>query len=134
MTATLLAFINERPKTDLDSECMQLIDSNINLMIPWYLMAAYAYYKEDDPIISDLMFDNLAKKIYNNWEDIEHTHKYLIKKDDLLAGTYLGEYPSIVSGALDEVRRVYKHGKYANRNSGGTKRSNNSRSRKTKTR
>ena len=37
----------------LDTKAQGFFDKNINLMVPWYLMAAYAYYKEDDPILSD---------------------------------------------------------------------------------
>ena len=33
----------------LDKHCSDLIDNSINMTVPWYLMAAYAYYVEDDP-------------------------------------------------------------------------------------
>ena len=78
---------------------------NINMMVPYYLMAAYAYYQEDDPIFSDSFFDSMAKTMLTVWDDIEHRHKDLISKDDLVGGTYLGEYPSIVPGALESLRK-----------------------------
>lgn len=90
----------------LDKECFDTIDTNENMLVPWYLMSAYAYYVEDDPIISDSMYDNLAKKLLAHWDEVEHHHKHLISRDDLAAGTYLGEYPSRVRGAVQELRRM----------------------------
>ena len=76
-----------------------------------YLMGAYAYYVEDDPIMSDWDFDLLAKTLLDNYDSIEHPHKHLVTKDDLRAGTYLGEYPEIVKGALTNYRNeVINHG------------------------
>jgi hypothetical protein len=88
----------------LDDHAAQLFAKNINMMVPWYLMAAYAYYKQDDPILSDTFFDSMAKTMLTVWDDIEHYHKHLITVDDLEAGSYLGEYPSIVESALSDIR------------------------------
>ena len=63
-----------------------------NNPISMYLMAAYAYYKDDDPIMDDYQFDALAKYLEQNIDRLPpHPHKHLITKDDLRAGTYLGE-------------------------------------------
>jgi|TARA_B100001093_G_C26747527_1_gene979561 hypothetical protein len=86
-----------------------IITKNQNMTIPYYLMASYAYYIEDDPIFSDDFYDMLSKKILNNWDSIKHYHKHLLDKDMLIAGTYLGEYPNIVIDALSNLRDV--HGK-----------------------
>lgn len=86
-----------------------IITKNQNMAVPYYLMASYAYYKEDDPIFSDDYYDMLAKKILHNWESIEHYHKHLLDRDMLVAGSYLGEYPSIVIDSLENLRDV--HGK-----------------------
>ena len=40
------------------------------------------------------------------WDDIEHFHKHYITPDMLEAGTYLGEYPSRVEGAVRSLRSV----------------------------
>jgi NAD-dependent DNA ligase len=69
-----------------------------------YLMCAYAYYVEDDPLISDSEFDQLGKDILQNYDNIEHMHKHLVTKKDLEAGTYLGEYPGLVKGAVRHYR------------------------------
>ena len=88
----------------LDRECVDLVDTNINMTVSWYLMAAYSYYVQDDPILSDAGFDRLAKKMLDNWDKIEHIHKHLITVDDLRGGTYLGEYPTRVHGAIKSLR------------------------------
>lgn len=87
-----------------DKHCGDLIDDNINMMIPWYVMASYAYYEEDRPILSDSYFDRLAKRMIEVWDDIEHMHKHLITKEMLEAGTFLGEYPSRIKYAIQSLR------------------------------
>ena len=44
-------------------------------------------------------------KYYTDTEAIDHPHKYLLTKDMLEAGTYLGEYPNIVKGAVGDYIR-----------------------------
>lgn len=88
----------------LDKDCLDIIDTNKNMMVPWYIMAAYAYYVDDQPILSDQIFDKLSKKMLKQWDEIDHFHKDYITKDDLEAGTYLGEYPSRVKWAVNHVR------------------------------
>ena len=94
--------------TDIEKACLDACDDNINMMVPWYIMAAYAYYVEDKPILEDSTFDRLANRIQDHWDEIKHEHKHLLTKDMLTAGTYLGEYPSKVKGAVDEVRHIYR--------------------------
>ena len=89
----------------LDKQCLETVDKNINMTVPWYLMAAYAYYEEDNPILSDSMFDRLGRKMLKEWDNIEHFHKHHITLDDLKAGSFLGEYPPRVKGALDALRQ-----------------------------
>lgn len=74
-----------------------------NLTIPYYLMASYLYYIEDWSMWNDCEYDNLCKYIYDNYDQIEHKHKYLVDKDALRAGTAYHiraeDYPAIVIGA-----------------------------------
>lgn len=91
----------------LDHECLDLIDRNPNMMIPWYLMASYAYYEQDSPVLSDSMFDRLSKKLLDNWETIDHYHKDCLNKEMLIAGTFIGKYPSRVEGGLESLRGIY---------------------------
>jgi hypothetical protein len=90
----------------LDEHAAKLFEKNINMMVPYYLMASYAYYVEDKPIFSDGFFDEMGKKMLACWDDIEHFHKEYITKGDLEAGTFLGEYPSRVEGGLKSLREV----------------------------
>lgn len=76
------------------------------MAVPYYLMASYAYYIQDDPIFTDGFYDTLAKRILDNWDNITHWHKNVLNKDDLEAGSFLGEYPGIVQGALASLRKV----------------------------
>ena len=92
----------------LDQEAAELFAKNINMMVPWYLMASFAYYKQADPIFSDGFFDEMGKTMLECWDDIEHFHKEHISKDDLNAGTFLGKYPSRVEGGLTALREKYK--------------------------
>jgi len=87
----------------LDDYAAEIFADNINMMVPWYLMAAYAYYKKDEPILSDAFFDDMGKTMLERWDDIDHFHKHFITVDDLEAGTYLGTYPSRIEGALEEL-------------------------------
>lgn len=80
------------------------ISTNLNMLVPFYLMCSYAYYVDDDPIISDAFYDKLAKKLLKEYDSIDHYHKYLIDKDALEAGSFLGQYPSIVQGAVNTFR------------------------------
>ena len=93
-----------RQKHNWDQVAALVFMENINMMVPYYLMASYAYYKQDDPIFSDGFFDNMVKTMLERWDDIEHWHKEYINKGDLEAGTVLGEYPTRVEGALRSLR------------------------------
>ena len=81
------------------------ITANPNMLVPFYLMLSYAYYVQDDPIASDGFYDKLARKLLKEYDNIKHRHKHLISKGDLEAGSFLGEYPSIVEGALNDFRK-----------------------------
>lgn len=87
-----------------DKDCIDTVDDNLNMAVPWYLMASYAYYEEDKPILSDSVFDRLARKILEFWDVIDHMHKECLNKDMLEAGTFLGEYPSRVKYAVQSLR------------------------------
>lgn len=73
-------------------------------MVAWYLMAAYGYYVKDAPILSDGMFDELAKRLLKEYDNIEHIHKHLITKDDLMAGSLLlKQYPNMTMSAYERL-------------------------------
>ena len=72
-----------------------------NLLVPYYLMSSYLYYKEDKAVLRDSEFDLVCQRLLDEWDDIVHWHKELINKDDLSAGTgyAIGEYPNRVKYA-----------------------------------
>ena len=72
-----------------------------------YLMCAYAYYVEDDPLTTDSEFDELGRWLLEHYDEVEHPHKNLVTIEDLTAGTYLGKYPSIIQGAVKSYREMY---------------------------
>jgi len=68
--------------------------------ISFYFMAAYAYYMEDEPLMSDHMFDTLCRYLLQEFDNLhDHKHKHLLTQENLRAGTYLGEYPDSVKFA-----------------------------------
>ena len=89
----------------VDYKVSAVIDKNQNMLVPFYLMCSYAYYKLDTPIISDHLFDDMSKRLLENYDEIEHWHKHLITRGDLEAGTYLGEYPERVINGLSHFIR-----------------------------
>lgn len=98
-----------------DSQCKHIINTNVSMTVPWYLMAAYAYYEDDRPILSDAMFDYMAAVLLENWDSIIHMHKHLIDRGNLKAGTLLlaeEKYPSMVKDTVHHIREkgVIIHG------------------------
>jgi hypothetical protein len=53
-------------------------------------MSSYLYYECDKNVLDDTQFDYLCKKLYDNWDSVEHIHKHLIDKDNLKAGSGYG--------------------------------------------
>lgn len=93
-----------RPPLILDKLLVTRLQESLNLSVPWYLMASYAYYELDRPFLTDAVFDGLAKLMLKGWPTIQHPHKHLITEDDLKAGTLMTrDFPTIVK---DATRRL----------------------------
>lgn len=91
-----------------DKACRSWTNHNPNLLVPWYLMASWAYYIEDDPILSDGAFDMVCTKLAALWDSIDHPHKKYVTRGDLDAGSCLlsrSVYPRRVIGGLEHIRR-----------------------------
>lgn len=52
-----------------------------------YLISSYLYYFKDESVITDHAFDALTVRLLNEWKQVKHPHKRLIKLADLRAGT-----------------------------------------------
>ena len=91
----------------LDAKCRAALDTSLNLSVPWYLITSYLYYHRNESIISDPLFDEMCKRMLDNWSDIKHPHKRLIKKSDLEAGTGFAlkerSYPNITKSAAIQL-------------------------------
>ena len=75
----------------------KIYDKNSNMLVPYYLMYSYLYYEKDSPIISDAEYDTICIRLDDEWDVIEHYHKHIIDKENLVAGTgYSLKYPTIV--------------------------------------
>jgi hypothetical protein len=90
---------------NLDKKAQEFIAVKPNLMVPWFLMASYLYYHENESMFSDEYYDALSKELLLKWDQVEHSHKYLIEVDDLMAGSMYRlkelDYPSMCrAGAL----------------------------------
>lgn len=88
-----------------DTLCMLAIQGSPNMLIPWYLMGAYAYQVLDETLISDHLYDALCVQLLERWDTLEHRHKGLIDHAALASGTssYLNlaeHYPAILRDAV----------------------------------
>lgn len=92
----------------LDSHVSTVIEKNKNMLVPYYIMAAYSYYVQDDPIISDSLYDCIGKELLKNFDGVEHYHKHLLDIDQLSAGTCLIKYPEIIKGAVSDLRKRHR--------------------------
>jgi hypothetical protein len=74
--------------------------TNPNMLVPYYLMYSYAYYKENESLITDHEYDQICQDLITNWDNITHWHKPLLSLESLKAGTgYDIKYPNRVVGA-----------------------------------
>jgi hypothetical protein len=75
-----------------------------SLAIPAYLVASYAYYVMDDPVMADEDYDQLCKKLDTWWFMIDHPHKKHVDREAVRAGTGYGiDYPERVVGAYQSL-------------------------------
>lgn len=58
-----------------------------NILYFAYLEHSIRYYEEDDPVISDHLFDRLCQALLRHWHSYEHSLKHLTSAEDLRAGT-----------------------------------------------
>jgi hypothetical protein len=80
--------------------------TNKNMLVPYYLMFSYAYYKENESLITDSEYDQICRDLITNWNDITHWHKPLLDLESLKAGTgYDIKYPNrVVTAALSLIK------------------------------
>ena len=83
--------------------------SNPNMLVPYYLMHSYLYYEMDEPIISDIEYDELCRELKEKWDSVEHFHKHLVDVQSLGAGTgYQVKYNKRIASAAIELLKQDK--------------------------
>lgn len=50
------------------------IDTDKNRLIPWYIMANLAF-NNNDPILSDAIYNRMVGRIFNEFDELEHELK-----------------------------------------------------------
>lgn len=88
--------------------CKAALARSPNMLIPWYLMGAYAYQVLDETLISDGLYDRICKELDGLWDTLEHEHKHVIDRAALRTGTssYLaaaGDYPQKTRAAAERI-------------------------------
>ena len=88
----------------------RITQDNPNMLVPWYLMASYAYYERDVSLLSDNVFDMMCFLLLEHLDciNIDHPHMHLCDMQALEAGTGfdLGDkYPSIVVSTAERFIR-----------------------------
>ena len=98
----------EPPCRVQDGIARLVVGRSRNMLVPWFLIAAWAYYVGDVPLLSDAMFDEICRALDAEWNDVEHRHKHLVDRSWLAAGTCLlarNLYPASVRGASAHLAR-----------------------------
>lgn len=68
------------------------------LLVPHYLLHSALYYRLDTNILTDHEYDQLARRLYDEWDTVEHRHKYLIHREALKSGGSYIQFPLMVMG------------------------------------
>lgn len=93
-------------RDDLAREAFRRKKSTV---VPWVLMASYAYYILSESLLEDGTFDKMCKYLYDNWDSIEHRHKNLFTREDMSSGSLFmlkaDDYPLIVQVTVGQFLR-----------------------------
>jgi len=81
---------------------------NPNMLVPYYLMYSYAYYQENESLITDTEYDDICRELIEKWDTITHWHKSLLNLESLKAGTgYDIKYPNrVITAALSLIKET----------------------------
>lgn len=85
-----------------DKEMRRDFKINKGSVIGWLLMASWIYYNKPNspPILSDSVFDNACKWLYDHFDEVNHKYKDLVVRDDLKAGSLFSiptySYPQFI--------------------------------------
>ena len=83
-------------------------DKNPNMLIPYYLMFSFLYYEKNISLIEDTEFDTMCKTLLDKYDELEHMHKDLVKKESLTAGTgYDIKYTNMIKQSAMKLSEVW---------------------------
>jgi len=83
-----------------DTMSKKIYDEDLNMLVPWFLMASYAYYRLGVNIMKDSEFDRIANNLKHNWEEVDHMHKHLITLEMLSTSSgYSIKYTNMIKHA-----------------------------------
>ena len=83
-------------------------ETNPNMLIPYYLMFSYLYYEKNINLIDDTEFDQICKTLLDKYDELEHMHKDLVKKESLTAGTgYDIKYTNMIKDSAMKLSEVW---------------------------
>lgn len=61
-----------------DDQAIQAVWISQNMLVPWYLMASFAYYHRNCNLLSDDVFDAFCRRIDDVHPQLVHRHAHLI--------------------------------------------------------
>lgn len=93
-----------------DKYCCNLLLKNKHMAIPLFILTSYAYYVQDDPVVTDACYDFIFKFMLTYWKEIEHMHKDVVFAA-LGAGSTTGsgyaiKYPSRIKYVVADMRKI----------------------------
>ena len=67
------------------------------------------YYEKNISLIEDTEFDQMCKTLLEKYDEVEHMHKPLVKKENLTAGTgYDIKYTNLIKDSAMKLQRVWR--------------------------
>ena len=90
----------------LDKQMFDVIDSDINCSIAWYILAQFSKNELDENLIEENSLVYLSKKIVSNWDTLEHKHKDYLTVDIVKKLDYSGDYPKNTHLAVKTLKSI----------------------------
>jgi hypothetical protein len=102
--------IESDAQQSIDDGCLQIIDTDVSLTVPWYIMVMYGRSEMDSEVISNSVLDKLVKRMLQYWNEIEHRYKEYLSEEDVRLGNPIKEYPGRTEQSVKVLLEIY-HGR-----------------------
>lgn len=94
----------------IDDVCVGCVQKAPNAIIAWWLIASYVYYAHDLSLLSDELYDQMAREMKECWNELQHPHKHLITAEHLDVGSLYDvpaeAYPLMTRAAAAHLTRT----------------------------